>query len=163
MERLLAHPATLPLVHVDHSHRTSTARTGQCVRVHGVVVTAKYFLEVQSKNGKLYRNADDYKLTELDCETFRPRVSEDDAKRIVQDLLKVAKREVEYDANGTATISTAPPKGESVKIGHVQGDGTMWGKSKSEEDAAAAVVAFLSAYYASANGPTFRIVYSAQA
>lgn len=49
MERLLAYPPTLPLVHVDHSHRVSRMATGECVSVH----TSK---PIQAEDPLLQRN-----------------------------------------------------------------------------------------------------------
>ena len=53
MERLLAHPPSLPLVHVDHSHRApAQMRTGECYSISTAeVVKAKYYVKLGGMKG----------------------------------------------------------------------------------------------------------------
>ena len=80
MERLLAHPADLPLVHVDHSHRAPAVRTtGQCYRViNSNPIHA---------SGHVYRDGVriqtfTYTLDELDCDTKGVKASKDQAEKV---------------------------------------------------------------------------------
>ena len=90
MERLLAHPASLPLVHVDHSHRAPAVRTtGKCYRVvnsnpiHASCYVYRQGQEIQTIT---------YMLDELDCVTRGVKASMTQAKAVFETLTLVAGR-----------------------------------------------------------------------
>ena len=94
MERLLAHPAGLPLVHVDHSHRAPAVRTtGECYKVtipNSGTITASFYANVQGGE-KEYRNTRSYNLDEPSCaDHSKLIVSEKEAKNVYMELRKMA-------------------------------------------------------------------------
>lgn len=88
MERLLAHPAGLPLVHVDHSHRAPAVRTtGKCYRVvNSNPIHASCY--VYRKGQKIQTIT--YTLDELDCDTRGVKASTGQAKVVFEVLTMVA-------------------------------------------------------------------------
>ena len=85
MERLLAHPPSLPLVHVDHSHRAPAARTtGECYRVvNSNVIEANFYVTPGWEQDWKKKIMDQYKLEEFDCnDRNKPKVSLAEAERV---------------------------------------------------------------------------------
>ena len=96
MERLLAHPPSLPLVHVDHSHRApASARTGKCLSASNPSrVRAEYVVETTDlENTFKYEKRFEYELSELVCGTTQPKASLDMAKRATEIIVSVATQE----------------------------------------------------------------------
>jgi hypothetical protein len=88
MERLLAHPASLPLVHVDHSHRAPAVRTtGECIRV--INSNPIHAMGYVYRNGVRVQTIA-YALDELDCDTKDVKVSMTQAKAVFETLTMVA-------------------------------------------------------------------------
>ena len=110
MERLLAHPPSLPLVHVDHSHRApAPARTGKCLYASNPSrVVAEYVVETSDKTIIPF----EYELSELVCGTTQPKASLDVATQAMDKIVSIAAQEAR-DQNDWVVIWTA--KGNSTK------------------------------------------------
>ena len=112
MERLLAHPPSLPLVHVDHSHRApAPARTGKCLSVSNPSrVRAEYVVETSDKKIPF-----EYELSELVCGTTQPKASLDVATQAMDKIVSIAAREAR-DKNDWVVISTAKGNGSTKDL-----------------------------------------------
>jgi hypothetical protein len=169
MDRLLAHPPSLPLRHVDHSHRLAPpAVTGKCLGVHNAnPITAQFGVRVMyaPKMTRTLRNLDftkDYKLDQLECPqpgTFAagtptmPRLSAVHVRNYVVDLASDALG----NANAIANISLAEEEGGAqTYLGAVQkaGGETI---GTLPEDAIDNIKHVLTAYFNAPNGPVFYI------
>lgn len=118
MERLLAHPASLPLVHVDHSHRAPAVRTtGECYKVvNSNPVEASFYVIVQGEKDLKLRNTRHYFLQELDCSNHnKPKVSLAEAERV--------QRLVQEMANYSGFFSTSEMLDVQMVNEHRYGDG----------------------------------------
>ena len=133
MERLLAYPPTLPLVHVDHSHRlASPVPTGKCLGVHNAnPIEAQFEVHISYLNGMVHSAmqklhiTEDYKLDKFECPeqgTFdvrNPTVSRLSATHIKNHVVGFAQKAL-GGSNAIATISLAAEAGaEEFKLGSV--------------------------------------------
>ena len=100
MERLLAYPPTLPLVHVDHSHRLASP-TGKCLGVHNAnPIEAQFDVQISYLNNMVHSATqrlnitEEYKLDQFECPeqgTFKagyPTVSRLSANKIKDHVCK---------------------------------------------------------------------------
>lgn len=116
MERLLAHPATLPLVHADHSHRASLARTGKCQKeTNPSTITAWYFVKVKIDGEVTNEMHREYLLTELYCASNRPRVSAKVAQNVMNALIETASGEAKTYPGKVFSISAIQYEGYNPK------------------------------------------------
>ena len=107
MERLLAHPASLPLVHVDHSHRAPAVRTtGECYRVaNSNPVEASFYVIPEWEKDQKSRNTRYYKLEELDCSNRnKPKVSLAEAESVQRLIQQMANYSGFFPANGMLDV-----------------------------------------------------------
>lgn len=160
MERLLAHPATLPLVHADHSHRASPARTGKCHRVTNPSrVLASYTVVTRDGNrpAEEHEASFTYFLFELKCGTAHPKASADVSKQALSNIVLMAKRAAK-DLRKSVSVETVDPDGKKDYLVWVDESGhEVWAFTGDKEKAQEHVQMFLTEYYAEDDGPKFLI------
>ena len=183
MERLLAHPPSLPLLHVDHSHRlASPVPTGVC---RGVVnhnsILAKLNVNVTYEKGMHIHQQGftlDYELGLLECpgnkqqladswehfEPGLPKVSGGTVHDIISKLIKAAQSAL-YHTHGYAEISAQKPgERRQIEIGIVENNN--YGINFNAEEfrgADAAVQKYLAEFYNYDKFPSFTIACKAGA
>lgn len=177
MERLLAHPPSLPLRHVDHSHRlASPVPTGIC---RGVVnhnsILAKLIVNVTYEAGMTPHQQSftlDYELGLLECPGYKkqladswadfepglPKVSGGSVRDIISKLIKAAQSAL-YRTHGYAEISAQKPgKRKQIEIGIVENDYRYINFNAEEfHGADAEVQKYLAEFYNYADFPSFTI------
>ena len=172
MERLLAHPAGLPLVHVDHSHRAPAVRTtGECIRVvNSNPIHAEGYVY---REGLLIQTIT-YALDELDCDTGGVKASMTQAKAVFETLKTVAgwykdqrPQRIVMDA---ATDEPMPHRGKyfphELPLATIHAGKIVWldvmGEPMDSQQAAPdhcieRLAAFLTKEYANKFGPRFEV------
>lgn len=168
MERLLAHPPSLPLRHVDHSHRlASPAVTGKCLGVQNAnPITAQFGVHVMYAQGMVQRTnldfTENYTLDHLECPQpgsfaagtpTMKRLSALHVRNHVVDRASLALG----SANAIANISLAGEEGgERIPLGAVQKAGGQTIGTLPEE-AIDTIKDVLTAYFNAPSGPVFYI------
>lgn len=167
MERLLAYPPTLPLVHVDHSHRVSQVATGVCVSIHNSnPIKAQCLVTVTPRYEAKYTEYQNYLLDELDCNTQQPIASTDTAYKVVNWIGRLAAKHIndQYQSKFTLTgVSFIGDTKEEFDIAEFDRDvrkGKITYKDSDENAVIRKVRIFLSKYYAATDGPMFHLKYS---
>jgi len=171
MERLLAHPAGLPLVHVDHSHRAPAVRTtGQCYRVvNSNPIHAMGY--VYRKGIRIHTIT--YMLDELDCVTGGVKASMTQAKAVFETLRTVAgwhAPQPQRIVMDSATDEPMPHRGgyfeyeiplATIDAGKIVWLDVMGGPMDSQQEAPdhclERLAAFLTKQYANKFGPRFEM------
>lgn len=108
MERLLAYPATLPLVHVDHSHRAPSVRTGKCLGRYnpsGLVTRAECYVNIKTENYPRKRVPIEYTIAEVACDIATTTVGNTEARRVLDQLIALAREHLPLNNDETLAIS----------------------------------------------------------
>lgn len=161
MERLLAHPATLPLVHVDHSHRASPALTGKVHRVDGYGVDAEYIVVTKA----LERGAPDHEAKFLyrlsNSSMTGPTVSLQTAKAATENI-RFLTAQAAMHCHGWASAKLVVPKsGGTAFLVYVHEDGkTQWTAGNVKADIEDNILHFLTEHYEVEDGPKFIITHN---
>ena len=158
MERLLAHPPSLPLVHVDHSHRApAPARTGKCLSVSNPSrVRAEYVVETTDfKNTFKYEKRVEYELSELVCGTTQPKASMDTAKRATENIVSIATQDAKR-LNQWVVLYTAAGKSTEDLLMYVGKLGTRF-DNYTQDQLEKMVQKHLTEHWSEEDGPKFLI------
>lgn len=169
MERLLAYPPTLPLVHVDHSHRLPSP-TGKCLGVHNAnPIEAQFDVRISYLNGMVHSATqrlnitEDYKLDQFECPAQgsfaagNPTVSRLSANKIKNHVVGFAQKAL-GGSNAIAKITLAAEVGgEEFEIGSVVQAWNQFDLSGMKEHAVDTIKYVLTAYFNATTGPVFYI------
>ena len=163
MERLLAHPPSLPLVHVDHSHRASPALTGKC---HQATNPSNVLAEYIVVTTALEKGRPDhvaqflYELPELICGSTHPKVSPEAAKRATENVRFLTELAAK-DCDGIALAVRVDPFTEKTKnVVYVRKDGATQWPSGNRAEIDKEVQEFLTKHYLAEDGPKFIITHN---
>ena len=165
MERLLAHPPSLPLVHVDHSHRApAPARTGECYSISTAeVVKAKYYVRLGGEEGlDTVPKFGFYELAELECgDTSKRMVSTEETERVMSHIAFLAGEiAAERNQNRADVRSDAAPPQQFMRVNaaggithYLRADGK---RATTKDECAQRVRNYLSQYWSEKDQPVFR-------
>lgn len=171
MERLLAYPTTLPLVHVDHSHRlASPVPTGKCLGVHNAnPIEAQFDVRISYLNDMVHSRlqklhiTEDYKLDQFECPSQgsfaagNPTVSRRSANNIKNHVVEFAQKAL-GGSNAIAKITLAAEVGgEEFEIGSVVQAWKQFDLSGIKAHAVDTIKYMLTAYFNAPTGPVFYI------
>ena len=117
MERLLAYPATLPLVHVDHSHRAPSVRTGKCLDrrdPNSIVREHECYADIHGRYS-VNRVSIMYTVAGIACNSSKPTVGNVETRRVLDQLVEHAKNNTSITSSGSETLAIGFKPRDSAK------------------------------------------------
>ena len=161
MERLLAHPPSLPLVHVDHSHRASPALTGKFHREDDDAVLAEYIVVTTALEQGRPDHVAQFLYSLSKSGTAGPRVSMATAKVATENIRLLTEMAAKH-CRGWASAKLVDPKsGGTAFLVYVDQFGqTQWTADNVKEHIEDNILHFLTEHYREEDGPKFIITHN---
>ena len=158
MEHLLSWPQSLPLVHVNHSHRAKAVREiGICYGITNTTPIQAGCIIQMGESKTVYK----YLLDMTDCETGRPKASRETAAAVLNALLQ-RMTETRRDFNAKMVLEDGPNRRELLAGIQVMPSGpkTFFFDANGnivadKTDTLIKIQQYLTTYYAREDGPEF--------